>query len=101
MLLPLKRPALAHVGQGRVSGDSARLGHCLGLHVIPTVTVVAVLTPFPSAWERRRGGLGIWMTHVSTLRSLLGRIHSPEDGVLVPRQARITAFFGSKVAVHT
>lgn len=50
VLFHLKRGVLTHVGQRCVSGDSARLGHCLGLHAIPTVTVVTVLTPFPSAW---------------------------------------------------
>lgn len=104
VLFSFKRGGPTHVGQRRVSGESARLGHCLGLHVIPTVTVVTVLTPFSlglTVLESRRGDLGIWMTHGSAVRSLLGRIHSPEDRVLVPRQARITVFFGSKVSVCT
>lgn len=55
--------------------------------VIPTVTVLTVLTPFPfvPVVESRRGELGV--IHVSTLRSLLGRVPSPE------RDARLRSLF--------
>lgn len=62
VLLPLKCQGLAHVGQRHVSAVSGRLGHCLGLHLIPTATVVTVLTPFPhprpghTGEQRRRSG---------------------------------------------
>lgn len=62
VLLPLKRGGLVHVGQRRVSAVSGRLGHCLSLHLIPTATVVTVLTPFPhprpghAGEQRRRSG---------------------------------------------
>lgn len=60
MLLLLKRGGLAHVGQRRVSAVSGRLGHRLGLHLIPTATVVTVLTPLSpplrAGEQRRRSG---------------------------------------------
>lgn len=35
---------MRHVGHRHLYGESARLGHCLGLQVIPQVTVLTLFT---------------------------------------------------------
>lgn len=54
----LRSTITPHVGRRHLCGQSARLGHCLGLYLIPQVTVSTDLTSFTSCAVGVRQRLG-------------------------------------------